>query len=79
MTISRWVLGLLAFLGVVTLVAFAIAIQGVRIGQQATDRKVTEVTRIVSMSPCANLTRAACFHRLIQAAAPSDIEAVRGQ
>lgn len=78
-SVSRWLLALLMLLGIITLTGFAIAIQGVRLGQQRTDRRVTEVTRVVTASPCANLTIAECFHRLVQGADQSDLEVVRGE
>lgn len=83
--ISRRVKGLLLGLLLVTLVSFAIAIQGVRLGQARIERNVTQVTNrvtrvdaVISRSPCTNRTRQQCLRILMASASPADREKLRG-
>jgi hypothetical protein len=74
--ISRRVLALLAFMWIITVVGFAVSFQGIRLGQRDITQNVTNVTQQVSRSPCVDMTRAACFHRLAHAATDADLQYV---
>jgi hypothetical protein len=85
MIFSRRLTALMIFLLLVTLAAFAFAIQGVRLGQQRITRNVTQVTRritqvdaVVSRSPCTNITSAVCLQRLIASSTATQIARLRG-